>query len=151
MIITKNSSFVIALLNLLEAEYENIESYNVAISLLRDQEYKSQLTLFKKDHESHVDYLKRILIINGIDLPPTPGKEGLFKAVYAEMNLINSDYGIIKAMLIKDIVAAESYLNLIIRPDKWKELDIFLNKGLKDELRHKAWMSSIINNTKDKN
>lgn len=138
------ANFVAALKDLLELDYDAIEAYEVAINRLENQEYKSKLTEFKKDHERHVSELTALLKKHNEDAPTGPsGKQWLTKGKVILADLAG-DNAILVAMRSNEIDTNTAYERLNEFDDKWSDSVDILKRGLDDERKHKAWLESVL-------
>lgn len=139
------SDFVSAFKDLLELDYDAIEAYKVAIEKLENPVYKNALTEFLHDHERHVKEITQLLVAHNIDAPDGPSaKQWLTKGKVVLAGLIG-DKTILTAMRSNEIDTNDAYKRLNEYQDKWQDSIEFLQSGLRDEKKHKAWLEATLN------
>jgi bacterioferritin (cytochrome b1) len=131
--------------NLVELDFDAIEAYETAINRLENKEYRDKLKTFKADHERHIRELSALLRQHDIEPPsgPSLGKQWLTKGKVILANLI-SDATILKAMLSNEIDTNTAYARVSIHDNIWPDSKEIINRGLKDEKKHKKWLESVL-------
>lgn len=145
-IVGMQSNFEEALKDLIELEFDAKEAYETAIQKLENQEYKTILTSFMKDHIQHINEITDLLKKNNIVAPKGPdfSKKLLAKGKVILGSLIG-DNSILMAMRSNEIDTNTAYERLTIHDNIWPSARDILDRALKDEHRHKKWFESIFN------
>lgn len=134
-------SFVDALKQLVELEFDALEAYEAAIDRLDDKEYKTTLGQFRDDHKKHITDLTNLLIHHDIE-PPTKhslGKHWITTGKVVIGNLTGGDKAILMAMKSNEGDTNTAYCRMKERTDIWEDAKDILERGLQDEQRHKKW------------
>jgi predicted outer membrane protein len=130
-----------ALIELVELELDAIEAYKLAISKLENQNYKTYLEEFVKDHENHVEKLNELLIAHGKRSVKEAGlKQWLAKGKVYLRDLIGDDNSILKAMLSNEEDTNTAYERMNSRDDRWEDAREILAKSFENEKKHKKWI-----------
>ncbi len=138
------AKFMDALKDLLELEYDAIETYTAAIDRLDNENYREKLSAFRSDHEYHIEEIKRLLKSSGEEAISGPsGKQILMISRVAIGNLIG-DNAILKAMLSAEEDTNSAYERMLHHKDKPDYADDFLSNAREDERRHKKWLEHVI-------
>ncbi|WP_032114155.1 DUF2383 domain-containing protein [Candidatus Paracaedibacter symbiosus] len=135
-------SFVDALKELIELEFDAIEAYETAITRLQNEKYKTTLTEFKGDHGRHVKELRGLLIQHDIVPPtgPSMGKHWITKGKVVIANLTGGDEAILLAMKSNEMDTNTAYRRMNERLDIWDDAKDIIERGLEDEIGHKKWL-----------
>lgn len=64
-----------ALKDLVDLEYDTVETYEAAINRLESPKYREKFTSFKEDHQRHIKEVSSLLKAHNID-PPTSASIG---------------------------------------------------------------------------
>lgn len=137
-------NFFSALADLLELEYDAIEAYTAAIDRLENPQYKESLREFRGDHEQHVKDITKILQKNNLKIKNGPsGKQILLVGNIAIGSLIG-DKAILNAMLNAEEDMVTAYERMNKHADKTAESIAVMEKGLKDEQRHREWVKNSL-------
>lgn len=129
-----------ALKELLELEYETVESYDVAISKIDKHSYKDKLLEFAGDHLRHIQEISEVLDAHDEDMPNGPGaKQWLTKGKVAIASLIG-DSSIITAVHSNELDTNKAYERLHSRGDAWEDAKDLVARALKDQKRHTKWL-----------
>ncbi len=143
-LVGKQNDFSEALFSLCELDFDALEAYETAISLLENENYKQQLRKFKENHERHIIDLRSILLAKMNKAPHSPSmKQWLTKGKVVLANLVGDEM-ILKAMLTNEEDTNTAYQRMYQRADKWPEAENILQKGLADENGHKKWLENIL-------
>jgi ferritin-like metal-binding protein YciE len=137
-------SFVAALKDLIELDFDATEAYAAAIDRVESAEYRSKLSDFKKDHERHIEDLSKILETHS-EKPPTAAsiKRWLTEGKVVLGGFVG-DHFILSAMRSNEVDTNAAYERLNAYEDKWPDAVEALAKGLADEKRHKEWFEATI-------
>ncbi len=126
--------------DLVELDFDAIEAYKAAIDRLTNDDFKSQLTEFKKQHERHVVEINRILVTHGEETVKGPsGKQWVVKGEVLLGKALGNDKGILKAMAYVEEDTNKAY-ETINQYKLWDDAVEILQQGLKDEREHKRWL-----------
>lgn len=141
-------TFIDALKELLEFEYDMKEAYKISIDKLHKEnyEYKNKLSEFLEDHENHIIQLSNVLKKYNEKIPEKPDviKNFLSKGKIYLANLIG-DETILSAMAGNEADANLAYERMNARHDTFEDAKHFLKTALADEKKHKAWLDNIVN------
>lgn len=135
-------SFVDALKELVELEFDALGAYEAALERLEDTEYKITLGQFRDDHKRHISELTTLLIQHDIE-PPTShslGKHWLTVGKVVIGNLAGGDKAILLAMKSNEGDTNTAYMRMKERLDVWDDAKDIIDCGLQDEQRHKKWL-----------
>ncbi len=137
------SSFVDALKDLLELEYDATEAYEASLNRLDDLSFKSKLEEFRGDHKRHIQDLTELLTKHNAEPPTGPsGKQWVTKGKVVLANLVG-DTTILAAMSSNETDTITAYERMCQHEQLWEDSKDILKRGLEDEKRHKAWMDSV--------
>lgn len=131
-----------AVKELIELDYDAVEAYETAINRLESKRYKDILSEFKADHERHIKELSTVLKKHKQEFPtgPDASKQWLAKGKVVLATLVGDD-AILAAMSSNEDDTNIAYERMNERSDKWEDAVDVLERGLKDEKRHKAWLA----------
>ncbi len=134
-----------ALKDLIELDFDAVEAYDAAVNRIENQDFKEKLSIFKADHEWHIQELSTILKTRNIQPPsgPSVGKQWLTKGKVVLANLIG-DSVILRAMISNEIDTNTAYERISLREDIWPEANDIIRRGLADERRHKKWLENTV-------
>ena len=144
------SDFGNALKDLVELEYDAIEAYIEAIKNLENEDYKSHMEEFLKDHKKHVEKLNQILVDHGKRSVTGPsGKRLLTKGKVMLADIMGDDNTILKAMRSNEEDTNEAYHRMVSHKNKWEDIGSIIDEFLEDEKKHKKWIEDTLktNNT----
>jgi rubrerythrin len=137
-------SFLDALIELVELEYDAVEAYKEAIEHLKREDYKEKLKNFLMDHERHIVELTNLITERGETPPKAPDiKQYLLKGKIKAANILG-DNSILKAMKDNEEDTNKAYERLNNHVDKWAEAVDVLQRNFSDEKRHKAWLEETL-------
>ena len=139
------ASFINAIKDLIELDYDAVEAYEAAINKLENEDYKERLSDFKWDHNKHIDELTSILARYGEEPPTGPSmvKQWLVKGKVF-LGTLQGDKSILRAMLSNEEDTNVAYLRMTEREDKYADIVDILERGLADEQNHKKWLENTI-------
>lgn len=141
-LVGKDTKFVHAMKDLLELEFDALGAYNTLIDRLKNEIYKNQVETFKKDHEWHINALKKVLEVHDVSAPKGPdSKQWLTKGKVVLANIIGEG-PMLLAMASNEEDMVEAYQRMVERTDKWEDAEEVLERGLSDEKRHLTWMKT---------
>lgn len=130
-------SYAEALKELLELDFDAAEAYKTAIAKIDDENYKSKLEEFLKDHERHINELTKILNNHNEEAPTGPSiKQYLTKGKVFVADIIKGDLAILAAMLDNEKDTRDAYKTVAARDDHWEDAKDFIKSGVEDEERH---------------
>lgn len=134
------------LINLIELDYDSVESYQAAINRLRDTNYKKQLEIFYQDHLRHIENLSKYLIKKNVTPPKGPDmKQFITKGKVVIANLFG-DKAILLAMKTNEKDTNTAYERAIRHQETTPEILQTLKNNLQDEKKHWQWFSAQIDN-----
>lgn len=138
-------NFADALKELIELEYAAVDSYGAAIERLENTSYQEKLKEFKKDHERHVEEVSALLRENNHEVPQKgdTAKQILTIGKVLLANLVG-DKAILQAMKSNEGDTNTAYERMAGHEGKWAEAADILDKALRDEKRHKAWLKNTL-------
>lgn len=128
--------------NLLYLEHDAIAAYDSCIERLDSRELASQVSLFKEDHQHHVQVLTEMAVELAIEAP-TEGdmKQMLTTGTIAFADLMG-DAAILKAMKTNEDDTVNAYERAIRHEDAIPASKAFFMKAHQDEEKHRAWMET---------
>ena len=131
--------------NMIQLDYDAIEAYKAAIDRLENDTYKNKLRDFLKDHERHVQELSNLVKDKGA----TPPESGDAKSMLTKGKVVLADLGndkhILQAMKTNEDETNTKY-EQATKEDFPQEVLSILERGLKDERHHRAWIESTLDN-----
>lgn len=149
------TSFIEAVKELIELDYDAVEAYEVAIKNLEKSEYKKKLESFKEDHHRHIKELSDFLSRCNEEAPTGPDNiKHLMAMGKVKLGALFGDKNILKAMISNEEDTNEAYKRMNSRVEEASDPKIaqIIGKGLEDERRHKEWLVDTIeemNNNED--
>lgn len=138
-------SFLNAIKDLIELEYDTVEAYEAALNRIESDEYKDKLQEFLNDHRRHIKELSDLLGSHGEDAPtgPSMGKQWLTKGKVVLGGMVG-DKTILSAMSSNEIDTNKAYERIVSFSDKWDDAKEIIDRAYSDEKRHKAWLDNEI-------
>lgn len=140
----KQDHFIDAIKDLLELEHDTKSLYELAISKIANDEYKTKLNEFSEDHSNHIQLLSELLhnkeqtsIMGGVIRP-------LMNTIKVEFANLIGDKAKLSSVLDSEIDTNKVYERLNARHDRWEEAKEFLKQGLQDERKHRSWLEETI-------
>ena len=132
---------LVAQLNdLLQLDYDAVQAYRLAISLLSDPEYKAQLRDFRADHERHIDELSRLVANHGgvpVEMPHLP--TGVFKLAVQAAGRAGGDRGVLLAFKANERQVRDKYRRAA-ESRQPPEVAVILSRAAGDESLHYSWV-----------
>lgn len=126
--------------DLLYLEHDAIAAYDATIDKLDNQAHKAKIAEFRSDHVEHVETLRRMADLLGIEAPEKgDAKQMLTTGKIAFANLFG-DSAILKAMKTNEDDTVSAYERASRHSDAVPESQAFFAKALADEQRHRDWM-----------
>lgn len=139
------ASFVNAVRDLIELDYDAVEAYEAAINRLENEDFKAQLKAFKEDHERHAkafaDFLRRHDEADIHEGPST--KQWITKGKVVLSGLVG-DKTILRAMISNEIDTNTAYERMLYHDDLPMDAIQLVQQGLSDERRHKQWLEDML-------
>lgn len=139
----RQESFVEAIKELIELNYDAIEAYEAAINNIETIDYQKQFEKFKKDHTDHIAELASFLKRCGEKSPTGPDNtKSLLIKGKVKIAAIFDDDKILTAMLSneEDMVKAYERVNARSGESEDKEIAEVLARGVEVEKGHKQWL-----------
>lgn len=138
-------TFSSALYDLIELEYDTVEIYKTAISLLDNVEFKNKLEEITSDHKRHIQEFSDILTRNHYPAPTGPDniKKLLAKSTVILGGLVG-DIAILKAIYMNANDMSTAYERILQYDEKLLNTKHFLQQALNDERRHHAWLQTVL-------
>lgn len=126
--------------DLLQLDYDAVQAYRLAISLLSNPEYKSQLRDFRADHERHIDELSRLVANHGgvpVEMPHLP--TGVFKLAVQAAGRAGGDKGVLLAFKANERQVRDKYRRAAEKRQP-PEVAVILSRAAGDESLHYSWV-----------
>lgn len=126
--------------DLLQLDYDAVQAYRLAISLLSNPEYKSQLRDFRADHERHIDELSRLIANHGgvpVEMPHLP--TGVFKLAVQAAGRAGGDKGLLLAFKANERQVRDKYRRAAEKRQP-PEVAVILSRAAGDETLHYSWV-----------
>jgi len=142
-------SFIKAIQELIELDYDAIGAYESAIKNLTKQKYKEKLEDFKEDHQRHITELSAFLKRCKEKVPEGPDNtKKLLAKGKVEIASLFGDINILSAMLSNEEDTNTAYSRMNSRVDESNDAEIaqVIANGLADERKHKHWLQITISN-----
>lgn len=140
-------SFVEAIKELVELDYDAIGAYESALNNLENPEYKKSFEEFMSDHKRHISELCDFLSRCNEEYPKGPDnfKKLLLKGK-VEIASIFGDQNILRAMLSneEDTNTAYERINARVNESTDSTISEVISRGLNDEKGHKKWLQDNI-------
>lgn len=136
--------FTTALKELIELDYDAIEAYEAAINRLKNENYKSVLNEFKRDHQRHIQELSDFLNDKNETFPTGPSSKSILTQGKVVLANLMGDNLILRAMRSNEIDTNTAYGRINNYENIPEELKESLKKGLQDEKRHLAWIEKTL-------
>jgi len=136
-------SFVEAIQELVELDYDAIGAYEAATKNLDNLEYKKKLDEFKEDHRRHVTELSAFLVRCNEKVPSGPDNtKKLLTRGKVEVASLFGDQDILTAMLSneEDTNTAYERMNSRVGESNDAEIAKIITAGLADEKKHREWL-----------
>ncbi len=140
------SNFVNAIKDLLELEYDAVETYTTAIKKLQNIENKQMLTNFRADHERHIKELVAWLKLHKEEVPTSDpsGKSVIAKIALELANTFGSDGEILNEIISAENDTNTAYERINDHSDKADDISQVLKHALEDERRHRKSIQEVI-------
>lgn len=136
--------FMSALKKLVELDYDAIEAYDAAINRLDNPEYKEVFTVFKQDHQRHIDSISEFLRQCHIPPPTGPSAKSILTQGKVVLANLVSDNTILRAMRSNEIDTNTAYGRINNYDSIPEEIQGTLKRGLMDEKKHLAWIEAVL-------
>ncbi|GGE22947.1 hypothetical protein GCM10011390_47960 [Aureimonas endophytica] len=132
--------------NLLYLEHDAIAAYETTIDRLNNAQYKQQIASFREDHLRHVQELRKMAGMLGIE-SPTEGdaKQWLTTGKVALAGLMG-DGAVLQAMRSNEEDTVAAYERASEHADAAPESRRFFAAFAADERRHREWMNQTSGN-----
>lgn len=139
------ASFIDAVKDLIELDYDAAEAYEAAIDRLENEDFKAQLTAFKNDHKRHANVFSNFLRQHDqIDIHEGPSvKQWVTKGKVILSSLVG-DKTILRALISNEIDTNTAYERLLYHDDIPMDAIQLAQQGLADERRHKQWLEDTL-------
>ncbi len=128
--------------NLLVLEHDAIAAYDATIERLDSADHRAKVEEFRRDHDSHVEDLRRIADTMGVAHPEEGDMKQWLTTGKVALADMAGDSAILKAMKTNEDDTVMAYEQALSNSAADAELRPVLEKGLEDERRHRAWMES---------
>lgn len=145
------TKFIDAIKELIELDYDAVDTYKLAIEKLKNLEYKDKFYEFKGDHNQHIKQLSAFLARNNEIAPTEPDKiKDLLMKAKVEGASFMGDKDILKAMLSneEDTVTAYERMNKRVKESSDQKIAKIIADGWEDEKRHKNWIQNELEKLK---
>ncbi len=140
-------SFIEAVKELIELNYDALEAYEVAIDNIEDSEYKKNFKEFKDDHKRHIAELGTFLSKCNEIYPSGPDNTKSLLAIgRTELASLFGDRNIMNALLANEEDANDAYerMNARISDSSDAQIAQIIAQGLEDARKHKDWLKTNI-------
>ena len=135
-------SFANAVRALIELDFEMVQTYEVIIDQVSDQDLKRRLQSFKVDHERHVKELSHLLITHQEKvIYSTKGRDWLLPS---QVEALKDDQAIIAVILAVEAKTRQAYREIMSHQQMWGEAESILIAGYLDENQHHYWLERSI-------
>lgn len=143
----KQVSFIEAVKELIELDYDTVGAYEAAINNLENPEYKKKFDEFKSDHQHHITDLSAFLSRCNESSPT--GSDNIKKLLVrwkVELASLFGDQNILKAMLSneEDTNTASERMDFRVTESSDAKIAQIIAGGLADEKKHKNWLQTNI-------
>lgn len=139
----RQQDLMTAIKNLVEYDYDAIETYDTAVNKLENKTYKNTLRGFKDDHEQHIDELSTFLQEHGEDVPDSGSMKRFTRGKVIPETMVG-DHTILEAVRNHESDNHTAYECINQHKDVNEELKDTLVQGLADEEIHSHWLNGII-------
>ena len=143
-----SESVIEKLSDLVELQFNSIETYEAAIEQIENLDYRAKLTEFLGEHERHLMALSDAIIEEG----GTPPENGDYKQYLTKgpvlMSGVGGDKATLRAMLLNENLSNNLYENANdeIFPGY---IQLKLKQALGDVRHHRVWIESAIEQLKN--
>ena len=142
--VERESSLVAELNDLLRLNYDALHAYGVAIRSLRSDSYRETVTVFRADHERHIEELSQLVREYGgspAELPHIP--TGAFKLAVQAIGAAGGDRAILFAFKANERQSRDRYRSAAHRAER-PEVAAVLSRHAVDEVRHYSWAMATL-------
>ncbi len=141
----KQTSFIDAIKELTELDYDAVGAYEVAMDNLENPEYKQKFKEFRDDHRRHINELSEFLKRCNESAPTEADntKDLLVKGKVKLASLFGDDK-ILVAMLSNEEDTQKAYerMNSRVNESTDDKIADVLARGLQDEKKHGDWLKA---------
>ncbi len=137
------SSLPDAIRDLMELDYDMVDTYTEAISRIQNENYRKVLCDFRADHERHIQQLEGIMKTHK-ESYPTKADNTKRLITMARVKIRGSDEGILNSMHVNEMDSNKAYERMNNRKDLWDEVVDIISQGKEDERRHRDWLANTI-------
>ena len=126
--------------DLLQLDYDAVQAYGLAISLLSNPEYKATLRDFRSDHERHIEELSRLVANHGgvpVEAPHLP--TGVFKLAVQAAGRAGGDRGVLLAFKANERQVRDKYRRSAEKRHP-PQVAVILSRAAGDESMHYSWV-----------
>jgi uncharacterized protein (TIGR02284 family) len=137
-------SFIAALKELLELDYDAVEAYNTAIDKVKHREFKKKMIEFRNDHQKNTKELTQLIRNLGDKPPKGPGaKQYLTKGKVYVATLIG-DKLILNAMRDNEEDTNAAYERVYNHKSKITQAEEVLSRLLNKDSKHLEWFDNTL-------
>jgi uncharacterized protein (TIGR02284 family) len=140
-----NEKIIEELNELIQYDIDALGGYNEAISKIDVAGIRTQLTVFRGDHERHITELGAIVRRLGGEPPKKADIKGFVRKAMTKVAGLAGAEAILKAMKSNETVINDAY-NLHVKKDFPQDILELVRKNLMDEQRHLAWVEDCLRN-----
>ncbi len=120
-------------------DFDAIEAYHAALERFDDTSYRTAMSMFRQDHERHVQELGLKLRDLGVDPPDGPDVKMILTKGKVVIAGLLGDRAILLAMRSNEDDTNSAYERAAARSDLSVDLADLFARGLSDERRHRGW------------
>jgi uncharacterized protein (TIGR02284 family) len=131
--------------SLMVLDVDAIGAYDKAIENIFDNDLKTQISLFRTDHERHVDSLETLIkSLGGVPPERKPDMRGAFLGGLTSLQGIIGTEGALKALQGGEKLTNKDYGEAVTW-DVSPEIHSILEKNYSDEQKHLRFVNNAIN------
>ncbi|EGG23199.1 hypothetical protein DFA_05331 [Cavenderia fasciculata] len=145
-VISSCSSFREALSCLCELDFDSVEAFKVLIGKLdiESVETKTLMTSFMMDHERHIQEITEIMAKRDERAPSRPDAKQYLTKGRVYLGGLMGEQSLLSAQLSNEHDLENAYELISKRQDKWPEAEEMIQRGVRDEHRHRIGLQQCI-------
>jgi rubrerythrin len=131
--------------DLLQLDHDAVGSYDVALEKLENQDYISQITGFRHDHERHIRDLNALITQFGGTPMNEPHRTGPLKKALQSLGAVGGDTGVLVAWRANELTVRAKYDSYAAKANRWPpEVKRLIDRNALDEERHFRWVAELL-------